>query len=96
VGLEVYGDQALLRSLGVRAELQGCGHGRRLYEVILGHARALGLRELILLTETAQQLFACLGFEVIGRGEAGAVIGASAEFRSACPASAVCMRLRLR
>lgn len=95
VGLEVYGDQALLRSLGVVAARQGCGYGQYLYEAILGRARAAGLREIILLTQTAQRFFARQGFEVIPRAEVGAAVRASVEFRSACPASAVCMRLRL-
>jgi amino-acid N-acetyltransferase len=96
VGLEVYGDQALLRSLGVAKGLQGRGHGQRLCEAVLDRARALGLREIILLTETAQRFFARQGFEVITREEAGPAVGASVEFRAVCPVSAVCMRLRLR
>jgi amino-acid N-acetyltransferase len=96
VGLELYADQGLLRSLGVTGELQGRGYGKRLYQAALDRARALGLREIILLTETAQRFFARQGFKVITREEAGAAIGASAEFRSACPATAVCMRLTLQ
>lgn len=96
VGLEVYGSTGLLRSLGVAANRQGSGYGRSLYEAILSRARALGLGEIILLTETAQRFFSDQGFEAIPRVQAGEAVGASSEFRSACPASAVCMRLRLR
>jgi amino-acid N-acetyltransferase len=96
VGLEVYGEQALLRSLAVVADLQGRGHGKSLYEAILDRARALSLREIILLSETAQRFFARQGFEVIAREVAGPAVSASVEFRSVCPASAACMRLRLR
>jgi len=95
VGLEVHGDQGLLRSLGVVADRQGWGYGQHLYEAILERARSLGLREVVLLTETARKFFARQGFAVIPREAAGPRLGASVEFRSACPASAVCMRLKL-
>jgi N-acetylglutamate synthase-like GNAT family acetyltransferase len=38
VGLEVYSPKALLRSLGVRKDYQGLGHGRLLYEAAMKEA----------------------------------------------------------
>lgn len=95
VGLEIHGRQALLRSLCVEPARQGYGYGQHLYEAILDRARQLGVMEIILLTETARRFFAHQGFETIERAEAGPAICASVEFRSACPRSALCMRLRL-
>jgi len=95
VGLEVYGRRALLRSLSVAAEQQGRGHGRRLYREILARARALGIEEIVLLTETAAPFFEREGFEKIARHEVDETVRASEQFRSSCPQSAACMRLRL-
>jgi len=46
---------------------------------------------LILLTETAQQFFECQGYRRAERREVPQNVQASEEFRSLCPASAVCM-----
>ena len=48
-----------------------------------------------LLTTTAEDYFPRFGFEVIDRSEADERLKESAEFRGACPDSAVCMRLSL-
>jgi amino-acid N-acetyltransferase len=95
VGLEVYGDRALLRSLGVARARQGLGRGHALCDAILARARALGMVEIVLLTETASGFFARRGFESIPRDRVDEAVRRSVEFRSACPASATCMRLRL-
>ena len=91
VGLERFGDVGLLRSLAVRERARGAGLGSRLVAAAEREARAAGLRELVLLTETAGPLFARLGYAAIPRDAAPAAARASAEFRSLCPASAVCM-----
>lgn len=53
------------------------------------------MRAVYLLTETAAEFFARLGFRPIRRAEAEPAVGASVEFTTACPASATCMRLSL-
>jgi amino-acid N-acetyltransferase len=45
----------------------------------------------VLLTETAEKFFRAIGYEVIDRRHVPEEIKQSAEFRSLCPASAVCM-----
>ena len=45
----------------------------------------------MLLTETAEKFFRAIGYEVIDRRHVPEEIKQSAEFRSLCPASAVCM-----
>lgn len=95
VGLEVYGDHALLRSLGVASGRQGCGRGGALCDAVLARARALGVTEVVLLTETASGFFARRGFESVPREQVDEAVRQSVEFRKACPASATCMRLRL-
>jgi amino-acid N-acetyltransferase len=65
--LEVYGDAALLRSVAVSSALRGQGWGRRLTEAAVAQGQAQGVRQLYLLTETAPDFFAHLGFVPITR-----------------------------
>ncbi|RDZ28943.1 arsenic resistance N-acetyltransferase ArsN2 [Lysobacter silvisoli] len=91
IGLQAFGASGLLRSLAVRADARGHGLGNALVGSLEAQARVSGLRELVLLTETAQAYFAARGYRLIDRQAAPAAVLASAEFRSLCPASAVCM-----
>lgn len=95
VGLEAYEDVGLLRSLVVRPDTRGTGLGKRLVDELLETARGRGIRSLYLLTTTADEYFPRFGFERIPREEADPRLHASAEFRGACPDSAVCMRKTL-
>jgi arsenate reductase len=93
--LEFHADQALLRSVAVDAGKQGRGLGRRLTERALQLARSHGVRDVYLLTTTAERFFPKFGFERIAREEVPPSVQDSVEFRTACPASAVVMRKRL-
>ena len=95
IGLERYGDAALLRSAVTAPDVRGSGIGRALVAELEAQAAARGVRELILLTETAQDWFPKFGYERIAREAAPAAVQASAEFTGACPASAIAMRKRL-
>lgn len=96
VGLERYGDAALLRSLAVVPRLQGARLGTALFEEALAEARRSGVETLYLLTTTAAAFFEKRGFSRIARSEVPASIAASAEFRSLCPQTAACLRLSVR
>ncbi|MFQ5769032.1 MAG: arsenic resistance N-acetyltransferase ArsN2 [bacterium] len=95
VGLEIFGRKALLRSLAIAWEFQRRGHGRKLCQAIIDKAREQKLTELFLLTEAAESFFASIGFETIARETVDEKVKTSIEFRSVCPESATCMRLRL-
>lgn len=95
VGIEVFDDAGLLRSLAVEPRARQRGIGDALASSLEADARARGLRQLVLLTQTAEAFFARRGYTVIDRAAAPAGVQASAEFRSLCPASAVCMSLML-
>jgi amino-acid N-acetyltransferase len=95
VGIEVFDEAGLLRSLAVEPQARHRGVGHALASSLETDARARGLHQLVLLTETAEAFFARRGYAVIDRAAAPAGVRRSAEFRSLCPASAVCMRLRL-
>jgi amino-acid N-acetyltransferase len=95
IGLERYGSGALLRSAVVRPGDQGTGIGAALVRAVLDRARDGGLREIYLLTTTAERWFPRFGFAPIEREQVPDALRASAEFREACPASAAVMRMRI-
>ena len=95
IGLEICGKTGLLRSAAVRADLRGGGIGGELVAALLLEARALSLREIVLLTTTASSYFHRLGFHTVERSSLQPEILASRQFREGCPSTAVCMRLRL-
>ncbi len=95
VALERFGDVAMLRSLAVRRDRQGGGLGQALLKTAEQCASETGIRTLCLLTTTAERFFARHGYAQIQRSEAPEAARQSEEFRSLCPASAVCMIKRL-
>jgi amino-acid N-acetyltransferase len=95
IGLEVFGDVGLLRSLVVRPDARGLGIGGQLVDALEAQARQRGLHRLVLLTQTAAPFFAGRAYHVIDRHAAPASVQASAQFRSLCPASATCMTRQL-
>ncbi len=92
VGLEVYGDCALLRSAVVDAGRRGTGLGMDLVESLLLRAETRGVREVYLLTTTAEEFFPRFGFTRIPRADVAPAVRASEESRGACPDSAIAMR----
>lgn len=93
--LELYGKDALLRSVAVAAASQGLGIGNALFEAIIGLAKEKGVAQIYLLTETASDYFARRGFVAVERDHVPDSVQKSVEFTSACPASALAMRLIL-
>lgn len=94
--VERFGSAALLRSVAVAAEWRRSGVGRVIVTELERRARAAGIGELILLTLTARDFFARLGYTVKDRAQVPPAVLDSAEFRSLCPASAICMAKALR
>ena len=95
VGLEQYGDEALLRSVAVDPSWRSAGLGRALVDAALRAARTAGAKEMYVLTTTAERYFARFGFAQIARDDVPGAVQQSVEFREACPASAVVMRTEL-
>jgi len=95
-GLEIRAGHALLRSVAVAPDSRGRGLGRLLVARVIAEAKARGISDLYLLTTTAERYFPSFGFAQLQRGQVPEPIRDTAEFRGACPASAVAMRLDLR
>jgi amino-acid N-acetyltransferase len=91
VGLEVYGQVALLRSLVVANSHAGRGIGRGLVGTAESLAAGLGCPSIYLLTTTAEAFFELLGFRRIERHAAPPEIQKTTEFSSLCPSSATVM-----
>lgn len=91
IGLEIYGEFGLLRSLAVDPRWRKKGLGRQLVAGIEHLAGERGVHRLYLLTTTAADFFAGLGYRQIGREEVPPGVTASSEFQTVCPVSAVCM-----
>ena len=89
--MERFGARALLRSLAVAPSYQQRGMGRRLVARLEREAQADDVEQLVLLTEAAEKFFRAIGYEVIDRRHVPEDIKQSAEFRSLCPESAICM-----
>jgi N-acetylglutamate synthase-like GNAT family acetyltransferase len=96
VGLERYGSAALLRSAVVSPANRGTGIGTQLVESLLQRASEDGIDELYLLTTTAEKYFPRFGFTPTTRAAVPESVKASAEFRGACPDTAVVMSRRAR
>ena len=95
-GLEIRGEDALLRSAAVDAEWRSRGLGARLTTELLALAKARGVRAVYLLTTTAEGFFPRFGFTPVSRADVSPAIADTVEFREACPASAVVMALAIR
>lgn len=94
-GIQILGDVALLRSVAILKNKQKSGLGSSLLSELERHAAARGIHELVLLTQTAEAFFAHHGYVRVDRASVPSSIQSTAEFRSLCPASAVCMSKHL-
>lgn len=91
VGLELHDEVALLRSLAVRSDLRGTGVGSSLVQAAEQAAGRSGVRQVFLLTTTAESFFSRRGYTRHDRAAAPNAIKGTAEFASLCPASAAFM-----
>ena len=90
-GYERHSDAALIRSISVTPQEQGNGYGRIIVTDLMKMAHSTGAGSAYLLTTSASEFFAAMGFRKIERHQAPDAIRSSTEFSSVCPASAVLM-----
>lgn len=95
VAVERYGETGLLRSLVVESTARGIGVATALVGAAERRAAGVGIRHLVLLTQTAASFFEPLGYLRAPRSDAPAAVQASSEFRQVCPESAACLVKRL-
>ena len=92
IGLEIHEQHGLLRSASILPSYQRRGIGSRLVNMILDYAREKGVKEVVLLTTTAENYFVKKGFSPVDRSTLQGTILSSEEFQSECPSTAICMR----
>lgn len=87
-GLEGEAPDVLIRSVVVRPERRGAGCGAAIVRALERRAVGLGATRLHLLTETAADFFAGLGYRPAPRASAPLTIAGSRQFASLCPGDA--------
>jgi arsenate reductase len=92
-GVERYGRDGLLRSVAVAPFHRRRGVAAACVRYLVDRCARRGVASVYLLTATAPDYFARLGFEPCSRHAAPEGIRSSWEFRSGCPDTAVLMRL---
>lgn len=91
VGLEIFGQAALLRSLVVDPEMRGRGVGVQLTEAAEALAHHSGVESIYLLTTTAEEFFRARGYRILARSEAPEAIQSTTQFSALCPSTAILM-----
>jgi amino-acid N-acetyltransferase len=94
-GLEFFGKTALLRSISTNSSYRREGLGSLIVAHLEDEAKKAGAEALYLLTTTAKDFFARLGYQTITRENVDPAVQASSEFSSLCPATATIMIKRL-
>ena len=95
VGIELYGKEALLRSLSVDANKRSLGIGKQLVDFIENFATRQQASNIYLLTTTAEKFFHKKEYIVVNREDVPEIIRSSSEFSKVCPASAIVMKKQL-
>jgi N-acetylglutamate synthase-like GNAT family acetyltransferase len=94
-GLEVFGSDALLRSLVTLPPLRQTGMGAAMVAVLEIEARALKCRAIYLLTGSDTRFFARLGYAACPRGNVPSAVRGSRQFAALCPPTAKAMVKRI-
>lgn len=94
--VETFATAGLLRSVAVRADQRGVGIATALVSALERAAAGSGIERLFLLTTSAPEFFARIGYVVCDRLEAPEAIQRSPQFAQLCPKSAVCLSKALR
>ncbi len=92
VGLDIFDDCALLRSVSVVEDARGKGYGKVLNAQIAKFAKESGISCMYLITHTAKDFFDRQGYCVIDRVTAPDAIKQTDQFTGLCPSLAVVMK----
>lgn len=92
VGIEIYENVGLLRSVAIHPSFQGKGIGQQMVSKMEAYSVENRIHKIYLLTETAENFFLKLGYKIIPREETDPKINQSIEFTKLCPSSPVMMK----
>jgi len=93
--LQIKDTIALLRSIAVPVKDRGKGLAAAMTQHLLEVARTNGVRDIFLLSESAEHYFSRFGFQAVERDSVPAYVQSTRQFESLCPASAQAMHLIL-
>lgn len=96
IGMECSGSYGLLRSLAVTPELRKRGIAAELIDAALSKAKYSGIKEVYLLTETAEKYLQRFGFVKVSRSEIPGLLLDNSALHSACSCCSSCMRVELK
>lgn len=94
-GIEQFSTNALLRSVAIHKNYAQKGLGSKLIDELVKKARGLGIKQLFLLTTTAEGFFTRKGFSKTDRNLVPESVKASKEFSEICSSNALVMTLAL-
>lgn len=94
-GIELLGNRGLLRSVAVAETHRNHQLGQRLFAAALDYARSHEVREVFLITNTAERYFEKNGFQEIERSQVPKEISQTEQFSALCPSTAVVMKMEL-
>jgi amino-acid N-acetyltransferase len=95
VGLDLDGDFALLRSLAFVDGMRSRGVGDQLVNAAEALAARCAVRDIYLLTTTADKYFAARGYSASSCSSVPAALQQMPQFKSLCPSTSVLMTKRL-
>lgn len=95
IGLELYTDCGLLRSMIVSRDHRNKNIASGLIRKLEEFARTSGINTMYLLTETADKYFERQGYQKINRDDVPEELKVSSEFSHLCPATAFLMKKEL-
>ena len=95
IGIQLFGQTGMLRSLVVAESTRGSGLGKMLVDELESSAIEARIRELWLLTNDADGYFVRHGYEVRIRDDAPSTIRQTEEFSTLCPDTAFLLSKQL-
>lgn len=94
-GLEILGENGLLRSVAVSPDFRSQYIGNQLVGLTVNLAESKTIKTIYLITTTADRYFERLGFVRVDRASVPDTIAQTRQFSDLCPASAIVMQKKL-
>ena len=95
IGMEQYGQSALLRSMIVNPAFRNQGIASELVKTLTQYAQDRGVKNSFLITNTAEKYFQRFGFITIDKDLVEKAVLHSKEFNGLCPSSSAIMMKQL-
>ncbi len=92
VGMEIYENVGLLRSVAIHPSFQGKRIGQKMVIKMEAYSLEKRIQTIYLLTDTAENFFLKLGYKIIPREDTDQRIKQSIEFKTLCPSSPVLVK----